>query len=155
MQNLTTFSKLGEALASNTGTEMHLLSPSGHPMYAVHTPDGWMATEDADMEGAVPCTFTMVGQDSRLYRRRRHELVDAVRSRKRQLRAAEIEEEAMRLVAAGVVAWGNIPWTDKDRGAILLEFTSENLLMFLETYRPAFDQANEFIVERVNFLKQG
>jgi hypothetical protein len=153
---LMTFSTMGETLASNSGVTMHLLSPKGTPLYAVETPDGWMATDDEELEGAVPCTFNVVGQDSRVYRRRRNELVDAVRARKRQLKAAEIEEEAIRLVAAGIVSWTNIPWTDKETGrGVLLEFTSDNLLQFLEVYRPAFDQANEFIAERANFLSKG
>lgn len=156
MKTTMTFSGMGEALASNNGVTMHLLSPTGSPMYAVETPDGWIATDEEDMPGAQPCTFNVVGQDSRVYRRRRNELVDAVRSRKRQLKAAEIEEEAIRLVAAGVAGWSNIPWTDKDTGkGVLLEFTSDNLLQFLEVYRPAFDQTNEFIAERANFLPKG
>lgn len=156
MKELFTFSEMGEVLQSNDGVSMHLLSPSGTPMYAVQTADGWMATDNEEAEGAVPCVFKVVGSDSRLYRRRRNELVDAVRSRAKTLKAAQIEAEAMRLVAAGVVGWENIPWTDKETGQrVLLSFTSDNLLMFLETYRPAFDQANEFIAERSNFMKKG
>lgn len=156
MKETLTFSEMGEVLQSNDGVPMHLLSPSGTPMYAIKVDGGWVLTDDEDAEGAAPCIFKVVGTDSRLYRRRRNELVDAVRSRAKTIKAAQIESEAMRLVAAGVVGWENIAWTDKESGErLLLPFTSDNLLMFLETYRPAFDQTNEFIAERSNFLKRG
>lgn len=156
MKELMTFSDMGETLLSNDGVTMQLNSPTGTPLYAVKTENGWAATDEEEAEGAVPCVFKVVGTDSRLYRRRRNDMLDAVRNRQKSLKAAQIEVEAMRLVAAGVVGWENIPWTNKETGEReLLAFTSDNLLMFLETYRPAFDQANEFIAERSNFLKQG
>lgn len=143
------FASMGQALAKNDGIEMHLNGPSGEPLFAVQDAKGkWTVTADEEAPGALPCAFTMVGQDSRAYRRRRHELVDALRARQKALKSAQIEGEALKMVAAGVTGWANIPWEGG-----LLEFTDENLLKFLDAYRPAFDQANDFIGDRTNFLR--
>ncbi|PTX45640.1 MULTISPECIES: hypothetical protein [Gemmobacter] len=152
--DFTTFATMGKVLASNEGTEVHLVGPDGFtPLFAVEDAQrGWIVTVDAEAKGAVPCIMTVVGQDSRTYRRRRHEMVDAMRNRQRSIKSAQAEQEAMKMVAAGVVGWKNIPWSDADKG-YLLSFTDDNLLMFLEAYRPAFDQLNEFIADRTRFLR--
>ncbi|MDK3016551.1 hypothetical protein [Pseudodonghicola flavimaris] len=144
------FATMGQTLAKNDGIEMHLVGPDGvTELYAVKGENGdWSVTSDPDAEGALPCVFTVVGQDSRAYRRRKHELVDALRARQKVLKSAQIETEAMKMVAAGVTGWSSIPWEGE-----LLEFSDDNLLKFLDLYRPAFDQTNEFIGDRTNFLR--
>lgn len=144
------FATMGQALARNEGVDMQVVTvDGGTPLFAVKDEQGkWSVTVDAEAPGAVPCLFKMVGQDSRAYRRRKHELVDALRARQKTIKSQQIEEESLKLVAAGVVGWSNIPW----EGA-LLDFSDENLLRFLDNYRPAFDQANEFIGDRTRFLK--
>lgn len=145
------FASMGQTLAKNDGVQMHLTGPDGTtPLYAVKVKDGWEVTTDPDAKGAEPCILTVVGQDSRIYRRRRHEMVDALRDRARQMKSAQVEQEAMKMVSAGVTGWSNIPWEGN-----LLEFSNENLLKFLDSYRPAFDQVNEFIADRTNFLRIG
>lgn len=145
------FASMGQTLAKNDGVEMHLTGPDGTtPLYAVKDKDRWTVTTDPDAKGAVPCILTVVGQDSRVYRRRRHEMVDALRNRTKQMKSAQVEEEAMKMVSAGVTGWSNIPWEGG-----LMEFSNENLLRFLDSYRPAFDQVNEFIADRTNFLRIG
>lgn len=143
------FATMGQTLAKNDGIEMHLVGPDGAtPLYAVEKKGKWEVTADGDAAGAQPCIFTVVGQDSKAYRRRKHELVDALRARQKTLKSAQIDTEALKLVAAGVTGWSGIPWEGG-----LLEFSDENLLKFLDLYRPAFDQVNEFIGDRTNFLR--
>lgn len=143
------FASMGQTLAKNDGIEMQLVGTDGAtPLYAVQTKGKWTVTSNPDADGALPCTFTVVGQDSRVYRRRKHEMVDALRARQKAMKSAQIETEAMKMVSAGVTGWANIPW---DGG--LLEFSDDNLLKFLDLYRPAFDQTNEFIGDRTNFLR--
>lgn len=151
------FGTHGRSLASGTGTTMQLVDPADGftPLFAVNDADkGWTLTTDEDTPGALPCILRVVGQDSKAYRRRKHELVDALRTRQKNLKAAQIEVEAMKLVSAGVIGWENIIWSDGENPAEPLPFTDENLLMFLDVYRPAFDQVNEFVAERANFLAQ-
>lgn len=145
------FASMGQTLARNDGIDMHLTGPDGvTPLYAIEVKGKWQVTADPDAKGALPCLFVVVGQDSRIYRRRKHEMVDALRTRQRTIKAAQIDDEALKLVSAGVMGWKNIPWEGE-----LLEFSNDNLLKFLDGYRPAFDQANEFIADRTNFLKIG
>ena len=152
-----TFATMASTLASNTGIELHLTGPDGvTPLYAVEDEaKGWIVTTDEDAKGAVPCLFTVVGQDSKAYRRRRHEMVDALRNRQKALKSAQIEEEAMKMVSAAVTGWSGIPWSDAEGKGYLLPFTDENLLMFLDKYRPAFDLVNEAVGDRARFLKIG
>lgn len=152
------FASNGRALVADTGTPMQLVDPTDDfsPLYAIEDPEkGWTVTLDAEAPGARPCILRVVGQDSRAYRRRRHELVDALRARQKAMKSAQIEAEALKMVAAGVIGWENIPWSDPGEKAILLPFNDENLLAFLDLYRPAFDQVNDFIGQRSNFLPRG
>ena len=143
------FETMGQTLAKNDGIEMQLVGPDGAtPLYAVEVKGKWSVTDNPDAPGAMPCLFMVVGQDCRAYRRRKHELVDALRLRQKTLKSAQIDTEALKLVAAGVTGWSHIPW-----GGGLMEFSDENLLKFLDLYRPAFDQTNEFISDRGNFLR--
>lgn len=144
------FTKIGQALASNNGTEMHLTGPDGSALlYAVEGKDGWGVTTNAEAPGAKPCLLYVVGQDSAQYRRRRNEMADALRARGKVLKSAQIEQEALKMVAAGIVGWANIPLED----GVLAKFSDGELLKFLDAYRPAFDQVNEFIGDRSNFLR--
>lgn len=145
------FFSMGRTLAADTGTEMHLTGPDGStPLYAVELDGKWSITTDSDAPGAIPCILNVVGQDSKTYRRRKHELVDALRARAKALKSAQIETEAMKMVAAGVTGWQGVVGDGEQ-----LAFTDENLLKFLDLYRPAFDQVNEFVGDRTNFLKVG
>lgn len=144
------FASMGRTLAKSDGVEMHLVAPDGvTPLYAVQEKGKWTVTADPNAKDAQPCILTVVGQDSRDYRRRKHELVDALRTRQKTMKSAQIETESLKLVAAGVTGWANIIWDDGSQ----LEFTDDNLLRFLDLYRPAFDQVNEFIADRGNFLR--
>lgn len=144
------FESMGRTLAKNDGIEMQLVGPDGAtPLYA--TPDGkdkWKVTDNPDAPGAMPCLFLVVGQDCRAYRRRKHELVDALRARQKTMKSAQIDTESLKLVAAGVTGWSHIPWEGG-----LMEFSDDNLLKFLDLYRPSFDQTNEYIADRGNFLR--
>lgn len=149
------FATMGKALASDTGTAMHLTDPNGAPLYAIEGKDGWTVTDDAETKGAQPCLFYVVGQDSRTYRRRRNEMVDALRKSQQAMKAAQVEQEAKKMVAAGVTGWSHIPFGEEGEKGALLEFSDANLLRFLDAYPPAFDQVNEFIGNRANFLQRG
>lgn len=151
------FNSLGSKLVSNDSKEMHLVGPDGFsPLFVVKDDkEGWRVTVDDQAEGAEPCLLYVVGQDSAAYRRRRNGMADALRARGKVLKSAEIEQEAMKMVAAAVVGWKNIAWGEEGEKAGLLDFTDDNLLKFLELYRPAFDQVNEFIGDRSNFLRVG
>lgn len=143
------FLSMGQTLASDSGVEVQLVAPDGFTrLYAVEKGGKWSLTTDAEAKGAEPCRVFVTGQDSRAYRRRKHELVDAIRKHQNTIRAAQIETESLKLVAAGVTGWQNIPWEGE-----LLEFSDENLLRFLDVYRPAFDQLDKFIGDRANFMK--
>lgn len=149
------FASMGRTLAANTGTTMHLVAPDGvTPLYAIQDDEkGWIVTTDPEAPGAKPCRFTVVSQDSKAHRRRRHEVVDALRKQQKTLKSEQVEQEAMRVVAAAVTGWENIPWSDgKDQPGYLMEFSNENLLKFLDLCQWNYQQVQDFIAERTNFL---
>lgn len=146
------FRSIGQKIASTEGVELHVKAPNGEPLYAVQRGKAWSLTMDDGEPGALPCILRVVSKDSKVFRRRNHELLDSLRKQK-DMKAAKAEIESFRLIAAGVVGWSNIVWPDAEGVNGLLQFSDENLMEFLMTYREAADQVNEYIADRANFFK--
>ncbi len=141
------FHSISSSLADSKGVPLHIVSPDGLPLYAEDLGDGkWNLTTK---KTEFPCRFFMVGQDSEKFRQRKAKMyIEAVKTSRKKKNFDEAEHEMLETVAAGVVGWENIVWT----GNVLFDYDEDNLIEFLDAYRPAFDQANTFIMDRSNFF---
>jgi len=154
--NRMDFKTIGKKIASPEGVEMQLLSPGGRPFYAVQDrkTKKWDLTVEAETEGCDThkCVVRVASKDSKLFRRRMHEVMDSLRKQK-NVKAEAVERETLKTVAAAVVSWSNIIWPGEDGELFHLEFNDDNLFMFLSEYRSGYEQIDEFIAERANFFK--
>lgn len=131
----------------NTGeTEfvVHLEDHLGRLLY--YTPNG----EAEDASTAV--TITVVGVDSKAYKKKRHELttkqLGAVMSgRKNKAKSALSPDDQIHLTACCVVDWQNVVL-----GGDLLPCTPENAFMVFKRVELVHEQVQDAIEDRANFI---
>lgn len=104
-------------------------------------------TDEDLMDGkGKPVTITVLGSDSREFRRKVDE-VNRTRQRKRgNLSLAESERTAAELLASVTKAWSGIEWDGK-----VLECTTENAEMLYRERSWVRQQVDEFVAEAGNF----
>ncbi len=127
------FSTIDLAAAADRGADCHLEHPvTGEPLY---TPEG------------KPITMRVLGQDSREFRA----AISAAAERnagKKRLSLDAAEAGAIDLLSKMITGWHGIEWEGKP-----LDFTPENVRMFLTKFPPIRAQIDAFIVDRANFFR--
>lgn len=126
------FSQIDLVKASDKGAECHL----NHPVYG--TP---LYTEDNKK-----ITISILGRDSRVFRQAVAEAADPESTGRSGPEAAEAA--AIDIMSKCITGWANIMWDGKP-----LEFTDENVRMFLTKFPPIRQQLDAFLSKRANFFK--
>ncbi len=144
------FSTISNDLLATTGTPMQLKSPDGYDTFAYQDGDKWGLTTTPESEKAEckPSRLFIIGADSKPFRRRQSEMFKVAQDVK-NVGFERAEEEGAKTIAAAIVGWENVIWGGKQ-----LEFTPENVVMFLLKYRPAAEQVDAFMTDRANFFKR-
>lgn len=126
------FSTIDLAAAADRGADCHLDHPvTGEPLY---TKEG------------QPIVMRVLGADSREFRAAIAAAAERNANKKRMsLDAAEAG--AIDLLSKLVTGWKGIEWEGK-----ALEFTLENVRMFLTKFPPIRQQIDQFIADRSNFF---
>lgn len=107
----------------------------------------WMPIMDLDGE-ETDAKIKVVGQDSKIFKRRIHRLTDISRKKKNGLKAAELEREFLETYSACCIEFENCYIGKKEiKGDNL-----EDVVDFLEKFKFILDQVAEFVGERSNFL---
>lgn len=109
----------------------------------------WMVIEDPFGE-ETDAKIRVVGQDSKVFRRRMHRLGDINRKKKNGLKMAELEREFLETYSACCVDFENCYVGKKEIKADNLE----DVMEFLEKFRFILDQVSEFAGDRSNFLSE-
>ena len=157
MSNLNT---MGQKLAT-TVAKMHLTSPDGAPLYVFTDAKGKIETTTVKSDPNVeylPCLFHLVGKDSPAFRARQAkvqaQLMKLMRTKQLEKRSAEESEKMdIETIAVALTGWENIPWSDNADGeTYLIDFNTDNAVKVLSGYRPALEQADEYIADRANFF---
>lgn len=131
------FATLDTVKAANDGADYHVRHfETDQPLYL-----------DEDQE--KPVTIRIVGKDSDRFKRMAHAKIDKLTAegRRKAKSAKETEAELIQVVADCVIGWGNIKLEGK-----MLEYTPANVVMFLQRFPWVFEQLNEAIADRGNFL---
>jgi len=125
------FSTIDLAKASDKGAECHLNDPVyGTPLY----------TEDGKK-----VTITVLGRDSKAFR----EALSMVSEREVTKNTPDTAEaNAIDILVECITGWDNIIWNKEP-----LEFTEENVRMFLTKFPPIRQQLDAFLSKRANFFK--
>ncbi|MBO29078.1 MAG: hypothetical protein CML61_10055 [Rhodobacteraceae bacterium] len=157
---MTNLNTMGQELATAVA-KMHLAAPDGSPLYIYTDENGNIQTvtvrdkQDVDYS---PCLFHLVGKDSPQFRARQAkvqaQLMKLMRTKQLEKRSAEESENMdIETIATALVGWENIPWSDTPNGkTYFIDYTTDNAIKVLKGYRPAMEQADEFVAERANFL---
>lgn len=101
-----------------------------------------------------PITLHLLGRDSEVFRKasramsNRRLKATARAGRNAAISAEEMEAEGKKLVIACTIGWNNVVVDGSE-----LAFTAENVEAFYERFPAFFEQADEFIGARENFLK--
>ncbi len=115
------------------------------------------AEEGAILEILHPVTFAplgvklvLLGADSETYRSAQNKLVNARvqnRGARARLTAEDIEAQALNLLVAATKGWEGVEWDGAP-----LAFSSDNVRMVYTALPWLRDQAQDFIMDRANFL---
>jgi hypothetical protein len=131
---------LDTVTASEEGAEMTVMTPSGAPL---------------KRKDGAPVKITLMGADSERYR----ELSREARRRNEQRRAdgeqlspEQEVAESCEFLARMTVRW-NVQFDDGKGGAVDAPCNTTNATAFYKAFPAARDQADVFIVRRVNFTK--
>lgn len=125
------FGKIDLEKASNKGASCHLNDPVyGTPLFT---------------EEGAKITVSVLGRDSGVFRK-----AMAVASEREAVSGFSDQGLAntVEVMAAMVTGWQNIIWGGKP-----LEFTPENVTMFLTKFPPVLKQLDVFVGKRSNFFK--
>jgi hypothetical protein len=107
----------------------------------------WMVIQDYEGD-ETDARIKVVGQDSKIFKKRMHRFADINRKKKNGLKAAEIEREFLETYASCCVEFENCFVGKKEIKADNLE----DVIEFLETFRFILDQVSTFSGDRSNFL---
>jgi len=107
----------------------------------------WMTITDPFGE-ETDARVKLVGTDSKLYKRRLHQIGDKNRKVKKGLKAAELETEMLQTYAVCCVDFEKCFLGKKEVKAD----NQEDVIAFFESYPPVLDQIAEFLGDRTNFL---
>jgi hypothetical protein len=107
----------------------------------------WMVIKDLEGD-ETDARVKVVGQDSKVFKKRMHRLADISRKKKNGLKAAELEREYLETYSACCIEFENCMVGKKEIKGDNLEDTME----FLEKFRFILDQVAEFVGDRGNFL---
>lgn len=95
--------------------------------------------------------LTVVGSDSKRYKRASHKVQNRVIGQRRNKMTAEkLEANGMEILSACVVEWQNVE--DSDLFDKKPKCTPENVLLFLNKHTWAKEQVDSFVADRANFL---
>ena len=109
----------------------------------------WVNLEHPVTGETLDVALKLVGSDSAKYRERQREMQDKRLSKgKFKLSAAELETEAVGLIAACVVDWKNVVVDDKP-----LACTDANVRKIIKEQKWVREQIDVAIADRANFIK--
>lgn len=125
------FSKIDLKKASNGGAECQLNHPvTGKPLFT---------------EKGEKITISILGRDSDAFRSIVSEIAE------RETGASTVDgndANAIEILVAIITGWNHIKWGESE-----LEFTPENVRMFLTKFPPIRIQLDVFVAKRANFFK--
>ena len=127
-----------------------------------------LSTLDAGAEGAVmtvrhpgtdetlkdaagnPVTLTLVGTDHAAYKKAQRQAIDRrlAKGNRAKTTAAALDEDNITTIACFTTAWSGVGLGGDD-----LPFSLENVKLAYERLPWLFEQANQFVGDRANFLK--
>jgi hypothetical protein len=111
--------------------------------------DGAVLTDEATKE---PVTVTVLGVDSKEYRRQTHRaanrrLKQGSRSGRIKITAEELEAEAIDLLVSVTMGWTHVEVDGTE-----LECTPQNVRLVYDRFPWLREQVDEFVLDRTNFL---
>lgn len=108
----------------------------------------WMELENPKNSEPLDMHIKLLGKDSEAYKKQVRKNQDRnLKKGFRKLKAENLENETIELLAACTIDWKGIIYQGNE-----LEFTKENVRWLYKTYDWAKEQADEFIGDRGNFL---
>lgn len=140
---------------ASKGAFLHLCSPTGQLLYHIEKDD------EGNEIAKHPIGVTCLGADSKEFLKCQHKLqdhrTDNVRVKRggkiEGLSAEQTEEDALAQLSFAITEFHYIAWSDFPNSPVQMrEATKENKLTFLEKFRWARDQVDEFVYDRTNFL---